>query len=119
MDPGTGGRRGAALILGSGLLAGLLAAAVSWLLPVQYMSFCQIRERHDAVPLLQSLDFAPGGAGMRALMAEPNVRLTVASDPGLLRALGFRRTPPTIRDSSATTRSTSPLRRSQIRVRSW
>lgn len=89
MDPGTGGRRGAALILGSGLLAGLLAAAVSWLLPVQYMSFCQIRERHDAVPLLQSLDFAPGGAGMRALMAEPNVRLTVASDPGLLRALGF------------------------------
>lgn len=84
-----GARRGAALILGSGLLAGFLASVVSWLLPTQYLSVCQIRERQDAVPLLESLDFPVGGAGMRALMAEPQVRLRVGADGDLMRDLGF------------------------------
>lgn len=84
-----GVRRGAALILGSGLLAGLVAAAVSWMLPVQYLSTCQIRQRQDAVPLLESLDLPVGGGAMRALMAEPGVRERVAREADLMRSLGL------------------------------
>lgn len=84
-----GVRRGAALILGSGLLAGLVAAAVSFLLPVQYLSICQLRQRQDVAPLLESLDLPVGGGGMRALMAEPRARLQVGADDDLMRALGF------------------------------
>ena len=87
-----GGRRGAALILGCGLLAGGIAAVITWSLPVQYVSVCQMRQRQDAAPLLQSLDLADGGTGMRAFMAEPAVWKKVAMEPGLLRDLGFSET---------------------------
>lgn len=86
---GGAGLRGASFIVGSSLLAGALAAVVSVSLPVQYVSTCQLRQRQDAVPRLESLDLAVGGAAMRAVLADPSIRRRVAAEPGLLQELGL------------------------------
>ena len=83
------GRRGLVLVLGSGLGAGFLAALIGWFLPEQYQSICELRRNRAAIPLLQYLEVGTDATALRILLAGREVRLAVASAPGLLSELGF------------------------------
>ena len=77
------------MVLGCGLSAGVLATLVSAFLPEEFQSFSEIRQSQAAISLLESLDLGSEAPAMRALMAGRDVCEAVASEPGLLKALGF------------------------------